>query len=94
VATTIVNRYHKVPFDVYIGRPSKFGNPFKLEHMGDDVERTSVVALYRAWIWQPEQEQLRRDAIKELRGKVLGCWCAPKPCHGDVLAEIADGEEP
>ena len=28
-------------------------------------------------------------ALPELAGKTLGCWCAPKACHGDVLARLA-----
>ncbi|MBI3972630.1 MAG: DUF4326 domain-containing protein [Chloroflexi bacterium] len=30
-------------------------------------------------------------ALPELRGKTLSCWCKPKPCHGDVLVDLADG---
>jgi Domain of unknown function (DUF4326) len=69
--------------DVYIGRPSKWGNPYLI---GRDGTREEVIAKYRAWV-------LRRPellgALPELRGKTLGCWCAPQPCHGDVLAELA-----
>jgi len=71
-------------FDVYIGRPSKWGNPFPLE---DESERLRVIEQYRRWILtQPEL----MAALPELRGRVLGCWCAPKPCHGDVLVELAN----
>jgi len=71
------------PFDVYIGRPSKWGNPFVL---GQDGTREQVVALYRRGL---ECSELLDD-LHELRGKVLGCWCAPRPCHGDVLVEMAN----
>lgn len=71
-------------YDVYIGRPSKWGNPFKLE-TGDD--RDAVIARYEKWL--RSQPQLIA-ALGELSGKVLGCWCAPKSCHGDVLARLAD----
>ena len=68
------------PYDVYIGRPSKWGNPFLI---GRDGTREEVVAKYREWV---ERQDLDPT---ELRGKTLGCWCAPKPCHGDVLVELA-----
>ncbi len=70
--------------DWYIGRPSVWGNPFEI---GKDGSREEVVAKYREWILtQPELLEL----LPLLRGKVLGCWCAPKACHGDVLMELAN----
>lgn len=71
------------PFDVYIGRPSKWGNPFEL---GPDGDRDLVVKKYRDWILT--QPQLLAD-LPELYGKALGCYCAPRACHGDVLLELA-----
>lgn len=72
-------------YDVYIGRPGKWGNPFTLP---SEAYREHVLKLYRDWIGlHPE---LIEAAKRELRGKVLGCWCAPKACHGDVLMEIAN----
>ena len=73
------------PYDVYIGRPSAFGNPFV---MGRDGTRDEVIAKYRAYLLS-RPDLLAR--LPELRGKVLGCWCSPKACHGDILAEMADG---
>lgn len=73
------------PFDVYIGRPSKWGNPFSI---GKDGSREEVISKYEEWI--KTQDDLMSD-IEELRWKILGCWCSPKPCHGDVLARIANG---
>ena len=76
----------KQPFDVYIGRPSKWGNPFEI---GRDGTRAEVIEKYRQWILgQPE---LLAD-LHELKGKTLGCWCSPLPCHGDVLVELIDRE--
>lgn len=72
-------------FEVYIGRPSKWGNPFVL---GVDGTREEVIAKYRAWLM--DRVVSRRIDVSELRGKVLGCWCAPKACHGDVLLEMAE----
>lgn len=73
-------------YDVYIGRPSKWGNPFTI---GPDGTREEVIAKYTAWLI--DQPHLI-VAIPELRGKTLGCWCAPKACHGDVLAALAAGD--
>lgn len=76
----------KTPFDVYIGRPSKWGNPFVIGQHG--MTREKVIEVYRAYL--DRFPQLKEAARKELKGKVLGCYCTPLPCHGDVLAEIAN----
>ena len=78
----------RAAFDVYIGRPSKWGNPFVI---GRDGDREAVIRKYIAWIW--DQPELMAD-LPELQGKILGCWCAPKACHGDVLARLAEGATP
>jgi hypothetical protein len=65
---------------VYIGRPSKWGNPFVI---GRDGSRTEVIAKYRAWI---VAQPALMNALDELRGRDLICWCALLACHGDVLA--------
>lgn len=64
----------------------KVGNPFRLSA---SEQRTEVIEQYRKWLLA--QPKLMEEAKAELKGKVLGCWCAPKPCHGDVLLEIANG---
>lgn len=71
-------------FDVYIGRPSKWGNPFTL---GRDGTREEVIMKYHRWIL--DQPGLLKD-VHELIGKRLGCFCAPLPCHGDVLLGLAE----
>lgn len=83
---TVVNkRRHKpTPNDVYIGRPSKWGNPFVI---GKDGNRNQVVSKYLTWL--VKQPELMK-ALPELRGKTLVCWCAPQMCHGDVLAGLAN----
>jgi hypothetical protein len=71
-------------YDVYIGRPSKWGNPYEI---GKDGTREEVIEKYRKYVMG------RTDlmaALGELRGKVLGCWCHPKACHGDVLVWLCD----
>ena len=76
------------PFDVYIGRPSPWGNPFII---GRDGDRKQVIARYRQWVLT--QPQLLR-MLPSLQGKILGCWCKPLACHGDVLVELANQPEP
>jgi hypothetical protein len=83
------------PFDVYIGRPSKWGNPFALPKDIDDAvfERTlRADLLVKYEMWLRKQPHLMAS-LHELRGKVLGCWCAPKLCHGLVLAKLADEDQ-
>lgn len=70
--------------DVYIGRPSIWGNPFEI---GRDGTREEVINKYRTWI---AERPLLIAKLPELKGKTLGCWCAPQACHGDVLAELAN----
>lgn len=74
----------RAKYDVYVGRPGKWGNPFIL---GKDGTREEVLIKYEAWLVQ--QTDLLKD-LKELRGKVLGCWCSPKSCHGDILLRMAN----
>jgi len=81
---TSVVHCKKDKFDVYIGRPSKWGNPFTI---GIDGTRDEVIEKYKVWfLAQPELVA----AVPELKGKVLGCWCKPQHCHGDFLAEQAN----
>ena len=77
---------------VFIGRPSKWGNPFthKLGRRQGYAQfmvetREEAVAKYEEWI---RSNEYPRSALEELRGKVLGCYCAPLPCHGDVLLKL------
>ena len=81
-----VVHFRKDPYDVYIARPSKWGNPFKI---GIDGDRREVIEKYRLWLL--EQPELMTE-IAELHGKTLGCWCRPYFCHGDVILEIAKQE--
>lgn len=81
--TTVVH-CKKSKHDIYIGRPSKWGNPFEI---GKDGTREEVIHKYREWI-QTQPSLLK--SVHELKGKTIACWCAPLPCHGDVLAELAE----
>ena len=92
--TTVINIKHESGYDVYIGRhnptyglaQSKFANPYKI---GKDGTREEVIELYRQYI--EDNMQLFYAARTELKDKILGCWCKPEPCHGDILVEIANG---
>ena len=78
---------------VYIGRKtrrrpaSKWGNPFPLQRNATPEERAEAIAKYEAHLRSTPD---LIAALPELRGKVLGCWCAPEACHGDVLARLVD----
>src|SRR5258708_17587056 len=69
---------------VYIGRGSKWGNPFRI---GPDGDRAAVIAKYERWL--ADEHQLLR-ALDELRGRDLVCFCAPAACHGDLLLRLAN----
>ena len=66
---------------VRIDRQTKWGNPFLVP---DDGDRATVVTNYADYYLSHKPSLADRT---ELAGKALGCWCAPLPCHGDVLAE-------
>lgn len=81
--TTVVHCRHE-EFDEFIGRPSRWANPYRI---GVDGTRLQVIGRYRQWLIR--QPLLLRD-VQDLRGLRLGCRCAPLPCHGDVIAELAN----
>jgi hypothetical protein len=70
---------------VYIGRPSKWGNPFVI---GKDGTREDVVRRFEQYLLS--NPALIEAARKELKGKDLICFCAPLACHGDILHRIAN----
>lgn len=81
----------KENYDVYIGRPSKWGNPFSYKP-GTSAkwkakDREDSIKKYREYILN--KPELLAD-LHELEGKTLGCWCKPKACHGDVLKELCE----
>lgn len=81
---TVVNKHAVRPEsgDVYIGRGSAWGNPYRI---GTDGSRDRVIVLYQAWI--ADRPHLV-DALREREPKRLVCFCSPLPCHGDVLASL------
>ena len=100
----VYNKHHKDAPDgaVYVGRGSKWGNPFvigkdgtrdevikmyvgiQIPHLVDEFVRSTGITLPR------EGWSLAQEALAELRGKDLVCYCAPKSCHADILLEIAN----
>lgn len=89
--TTRVVNVNKHEYDVYIGRPSVFGNPFVL---GKDGTRAEVLVKYRAWLADKlAHDDAFREKVLALKGKRLGCYCVPLLCHGHVLAEYVSRPE-
>jgi hypothetical protein len=80
-------------YDVYIGRGSRFGNPYS--HIPGKGKfpvdsREDAIKLYEEYI--RERPELMAEA-KKLKGKVLACYCKPLKCHGDILLKIANEED-
>lgn len=88
----VVNRRRTARFDVYVGRPSIWGNPFSHEQEGTlaahlVATRAEAIAKFEEYLLASPDLMTR---LHELRGRVLGCWCAPLPCHAEVLARYAN----
>ena len=100
--TEVININSGAPYDVYIGRQrsqkmwsggyylprSPWHNPFKI---GRDGTAEVVAAKYERYLIEERPDLVAR--LPELRGKTLACWCKPGPCHGDVLARLAEALE-
>jgi hypothetical protein len=83
----------KDEWDIYVGRSmpgvagAGWGNPFTRREHGD-----ACLRLYLEWLEHDREGQaVAERARRDLRGKRLACWCSPRPCHGDVLAGLANG---
>lgn len=72
----------KHPYDVYIGRPSIWGNPFVI---GADCDRKTAIEQYEAYV---RSNKKLMSLLPTLQGKILGCWCILLFCHGDVLIKL------
>lgn len=84
----------KAKYDVYIGRPSRWGNPYSHKD-GTLAEfkvetREEAISKYEEWIRQRPELMA---SLHELEGKVLGCWCKPAACHGDVLIRLVEEQK-
>ena len=82
---TVVVNINKEPFDIYIGRAGRgedgyFGNPFR---MGSGISREDAVQKFQKYFIDSEFKR----RVLALTGKRLGCFCKPKTCHGEVIAD-------
>lgn len=87
---TVYNQYNCGPIirmsqAVYIGRPSKWGNPFVI---GKDGTREEVIAKFEQYLF--DSPELLAAVQEELKGRDVMCFCAPHACHGDVLVRVAN----
>lgn len=72
-----------------IDRRSIFGNPFKI---GENNTRKGVIEKYKIWFYNKiKTDKNFKTCVNNLKGKTLGCWCTPLPCHGDVIIEYLNG---
>jgi len=78
---------------IYIGRPTPFGNPFKI---GEQITREGAVEAYQELInWSKiHNPAFIHMLIDNLKGRDLLCWCAPSPCHGDIILTLVNADNP
>lgn len=94
--TTVVNIKRGQIYDVYIGRAGHgldgfYGNPIRLQ---DGESRGATIQRFKAYFLERiEKDPEFRRRVLELKGKRLGCFCCPSPCHGDVYVEWLEGPE-
>lgn len=73
----------KEKYTIYIGRPSPLGNPYII---GKDGNREEVIRKYERFV---RNNPKLLEVIKSLPANaVLGCFCKPLPCHGDIIVKI------
>ena len=89
--TTLVNlRKYRSTAVVRIDRTSEFGNPFRI---GKDGDRKEVIEKYRRYFHNRlNKDRKFRWAVEALKGLTLACWCAPLPCHGDVIIDYLESK--
>jgi len=104
---TVVNKHTHTPtkYDIYIGRGSALGNPYKLSDYSREVSISLyAVELSRCISSKADTQHLNYQAVKDLLNRIwwinryegavnLVCYCAPKACHGDVIKGILDSIE-
>ena len=86
--TSVVN-IKRESCDVYIGRGSPFGNPYRI---GKDGDRVQVLEKYHEYFYKRLTNAWFRDMILSLKDKKLGCYCKPLLCHGDIIVEFLENE--
>lgn len=88
--TTLVN-LNKEPYDIYIGRGSKWGCPYTIIRdrptLAKEIVSSKEEALSKYKEYVLASPELM-NSLDELDGKVLGCFCKPEKCHGDILLEL------
>lgn len=85
--TKVVNMKYE-SCDVKIDRTTRWGNPYKISNT---LSRAQAISLYKQYIvGEILAGHITKEDFLVLKGKRLGCWCAPLPCHGDILKEIVD----
>lgn len=86
----VLNKYKdSIPVGaIYIGRPSKWGNPFII---GKDGTREEVLKKFEEYV--ENRPNFIKEIKEELKGKDLICFCAPKACHGSILLKIANEKD-
>jgi len=78
----------KEKYDVYIGRPSIFGNPFTIDK---DGTRDDVIKKFKHYfLIRIGNDNKFYHEILKLKDKTLACWCKPEACHGDIIKEYLD----
>ncbi len=82
---------------VYVGRPTKWGNLWRVRRGDAPSCATTILGWYRDWLLHRLKgwEMVETPDLEPLRGKDLVCWCRlDQPCHADVLLELANAEPP
>lgn len=92
---TLVVHFKKEPYDVYVGRPSKWGNPYSHKEgtLAEFKTKNRREAVDKFEKYLIGNKDLMKD-LPSLKGKVLGCWCAPSLCHASILIKYANKAEP
>ncbi len=99
--TTVINirGYHGEPY-VYIGRPGYWGNPFTHIPLGNTLAqfqcktREESIEKYTEWFIDAlATKKGFKEALEDLKGRALGCFCAPLACHGDIIAHYLNNDE-
>lgn len=110
MSTRVINTRRHKELHVYVGRPQKFGSPIVLGRECPECgevhrDKASTIPCFRQYLrWRMRDDWRFAKAVRELKGETLGCFCVERPwwtdqggeivCHAQVLALVAEGEEP
>lgn len=84
-----VKGWRMPPNTIYVGRPTKWANPYRI---GVNGNRDEVVELYKDWLREKIEENPK--FLEPLKGKDVACWCRlDEKCHADVIIEALGREE-